>query len=291
MPLNSYNLWMQFLWEAEGDQDYGLGDGQNSGAVTSFSNFASMLTNCTLQFYNVTVDYFNGSYSLHDATLSNVGLSDGLAAPTRLGHFASYLISNTEGHVFTDNSTDQLMAFLQQDLARLALGSAAVITDVTKDTLEQSVLGSTIVGRYPFWPIFVFLLLLYIYAAMALFLFFLTTLTMSTESLILSGVGNKHNSQEDTKVSTLELTQMRLQGPLPLVAALFPPYHPDVSQTALSIETNQLDLFCEKPNDERIRAGIHSRDSDSSLRFRVHRNSFTNCSEISIEEKISRSSQ
>lgn len=282
-PINSYNLWMQFLWEAEGDQVYGTGAGNASGAVTSYSNVATMLTNCTLQFYNVTVDYNNGSYSLHDAVLSNVGLSDGLAAPTRLGHFASYLISNVEGHVFTDNSSEELMAFLQQDLARLALGSAAIITNVTSDTLMQSALGSRIVGRYPFWPVFVFLALLYIYAAVALGFFFLTVLTMQTESLVLSGRtagmgdGSRNREareEEFRKVSLLELAQMRLCGPLPLVATLFPPYHPDVSQAALSIETNALDLFCENSNDERIRAGLYSDDANASLRFRVHRNPY-----------------
>ena len=144
-----------------------------------------------------------------------------------------------------------------------------------------------IIVIYPFFPFFVFLLLLYIYSSISLFLFFLTTLTMSTECLVLTDTGVKHNSKEAAKVSTLELTQMRLQGPLPLVAALFPPSHPDVSQAALSIETNQLDLFREKPNDQRVRAGIHSRDSDSSLRFRIHRNS----SSDSIGDKLSRSSQ
>ncbi|KAK7689467.1 hypothetical protein QCA50_007259 [Cerrena zonata] len=278
-PINAYNMWMQFVWEAEGDQGYGVGAGETSGAVTSYLNVATMLTNCTLRFYNVTIDHSNGSYSLHNEVLSNVGLSDGLAGPSRLGHFASYLVSNIEGRVFTDNSTEELMAFLQQDLARLALGSAAVITNVTSDTLMQSISGSKIVGRYPLWPIFVFLVLVYLYTALALVLFFLTSLTMQTESLVLAqdtDVPGMHDGKgQDRKVSLLELTQMRLRGPLPLVASLFPPHRPVVNREALSIETNVLDMFCEKANHEPVQVGLYSDNVDASLRFRIRRSSFT----------------
>ncbi|KAK7689476.1 hypothetical protein QCA50_007268 [Cerrena zonata] len=231
-----------------------------------------MLTHCTLQFYNLTIDYNNGKYFLVDKELTNTGLSDGLAGPTRLGHFSSYLISNVEGHAFTDNSTDELMAFLQQDLARLALGSAAFITNINSDTLMQSVLGSIIVGRYPFWPVFIFLALLYMHATLALVLFIQTVMTTPTEVLSLSEVDGLGDG-EKKQVSMLELTQMRLRGPLPLVAALFPPARPDVSQAALSIETTELDLFCEKPGDERVRAGLQSDEANGSLRFRVFRKS------------------
>lgn len=271
-PVNSYNLWMQFLWQSEGDTEFGTGAGAISGAVTKFQNYATMLTNCTLEFYNVTIDYNNGKYLLVDKELSNTGLSDGLAGPTRLGHFASYLISNIEGHAFTDNSTDELMAFLEQDLARLSLGSAAFITNINSDTLMQSVLGSTIVGRYPFWPVFIFLALLYMHATLALVLFLQTAVTMQTECLSLSE-GDGPTDSDKKQVSMLELAQMRLRGPLPLVAALFPPSRPDVSQAALSIETTELDLFCEKPTDERVRAGLQSDEANSSLRFRVFRKS------------------
>lgn len=270
-PVNSYNLWMQFLWEADGDTELGIGAGKVSGAVTNFQNFATMLTNCTLNFYNVTVDYNNGKYFLVDEELSNVGLSDGLAAPTRIGHLASALISNIEGRAFGDNSTDSLMAFLEQDLSRLAIGSAAYITNVTSDTIMQSTLGTTVAGRYPFWPVFIFIILLYMHACLALFLFLQTALTMQTESLSLSpteGYGGGNYRQ----VSMLELAQLRLRGPLPLIASLFPPQHPDVSAAALSIETSDLDMFRERPDDGRVRAGLYSDDSaTNSQRFRVFR--------------------
>lgn len=269
-PINSYNFWMQFLWQADGDTEFGIGAGAVSGAVTKFQNFATMLTNCTLKFYNVTIDYNNGKYFLVDEELSNVGLSDGLAAPTRIGHLASSLISNIEGRAFSDNSSDSLMAFLEQDFARLALGSAAYITNVTSDTLMQSFVGSTVVGRYPFWPVFIFLVLLYMHACLALFLFLQTALTMQTESLSLS-TASGHEIENRRQVSMLELAQLRLRGPLPLVASLFPPRHPDASQAALSIETSELDMFCEKPNDERVRAGLFCDEATSTQRFCVFR--------------------
>ncbi|KAK7689501.1 hypothetical protein QCA50_007293 [Cerrena zonata] len=257
-PVNAYNLWMQFAWEAEGDQDYGLS--QNvSDAIGSYSNVATMLSNCTLYFYNVTVDYNNGSYLLVDEELSNVGLSDGLGAPARLGHFASHLISNIEGRAFTDTSTGDLMTYLQQDLSRLALGSAAVITNISTDTLFQSSLGSVIVGRYPFWPIVIFLALLYLLAALALVLFLVMMISNRAESVVFRGDSRDGGGRQ---MSILELTQMRLRSPLCLVAALFPPQRNETDRGALSIETDELNLFDEKSNDERIQVGLHSKGSE-----------------------------
>lgn len=203
---------MQFLWVAEGDQDYGLGQ-------VSYSNAATMLTNYTLHSHNVTLEYSNGSYFLVDEKLSNTGLSDGLAAPSHLGHFASHLISNIEGRVFTDNSTENLMTYLQQDLSKLALGFTAVITNILTNTLSQSFLGSMIIGRYPFWPIVIFLILLYLLATLAILVFLLAALSIQTEAVTVCG---DTPNGERRRSSILKLTQMHLRNPLCLVAALFP---------------------------------------------------------------------
>ncbi|CAL1710735.1 unnamed protein product [Somion occarium] len=109
-PVNAYSLWMPFLWEAAGDTEFGHPP-EGNDAIDNYSNLATMVTNCTLYFYNVTLDYSNGSYVRVDEELTNVGLSDGLAASARLGHYASHLISNVQGHAFTDNSTDKVMAY------------------------------------------------------------------------------------------------------------------------------------------------------------------------------------
>lgn len=246
-PMNAYNFWMQFLWVAEGDQSFGVGSG--SDAVGSYSTVATMLTNCTLQFYNVTVDYNNGSYYLVDEELSNVGLSDGLALPSRLGQFTANLISNIEGRVFTDNSTDSVMAFLEQDFARLALGSAAIITNVSTDTIAQGTLKNMAVGRYPFWPVVIFVALMYLHAILALSIFLLINMPIPAEYLTYT---TDDGQADKVEVSIVELAQMRLRGPIPLVSALFPSYRTNANQTALSLATDELDMFDEEFNPERL---------------------------------------
>lgn len=263
-PVNAYNFWMQFLWTSEGDQAFGVGSGNS--AVGSYLNYATMLVNCTLQFYNVTVDYRNESYSLVKKELSNVGLSDGLALPSRLGHFTSNLLSNVEGRAFTDNSSDAVMAFIEQDFARLALGSAAVITNVSRDTLFQGSTKDIIVGRYPLWPVTIFVLLMYTHASLALVLFLITTMPIRREAIALT----KDDRSTGQPVSILELAQMRLRGPLPLVFSSFPPQHTDADEVALSIETDELDMFDERPSDQRVVAGLHT-ESGPPPRFGVYR--------------------
>lgn len=269
-PVNAYNFWMQFLWISEGDQPFGISS-TSSDAVGSYSRIATMIVNCTLQFYNVTVDYRNGSYSLVHEELSNVGLSDGLAMPSRLGHFSSNLISNIEGRVFTDTSTDSLMAFLQQDLARLSLGSAAVITNISADTLMQGTSNNVIVGRYPLWPVIIFVILIYMHAALGLILFFVTAIPAQRDVHVLT------TADERVCVSVLELTQM---------STLFPPYHAEASQIAtLSVSTDELDMFDEKPDNERVVAGVYS-GGNSPPRFGVHRNALSYFSNSVLESKL-----
>ncbi|KAK7689503.1 hypothetical protein QCA50_007295 [Cerrena zonata] len=278
--MNAYNFWMQFIWMAEGDQPYGVGTG--SDAVGSYSNVATMLANCTLSFYNVTVDYRNGSYSLLHEELSNVGLSDGLALPARLGHLNSNLISNIEGRVFTDNSMESVMAFLRQDFARLALGSAAVIANETTDTLLQGTLNNMIVGRYPLWPILIFVGLMYTHASLALILFLVTALPMRTRSLAVT----TRRGDSSNRISVLQLTQMRLHGPLPLVSTLFPSSHAEADQATLSIKTDELDMFDEKSNEGRLVAGLHSEGHFGQTQFGVHMVPFSDFDDSVIESKL-----
>ncbi|KAK7689469.1 hypothetical protein QCA50_007261 [Cerrena zonata] len=270
-PVNAYNLWMQFLWKSESGASYGIGAGEESGAVSSFDDFATMLANCTLSFYNVTTEYYNGTWKPLYEELSNTGLSDGLAGPTRLGHFSSHLISNIEGDVFFETEADLLMEKLEIELARLALASAAAITNVTTGTTMQSFVSRGVTGIYPLWPVVIFIALLYIYGAFAFVVFITIVISMQTDYLAFSrhdaSTGNVYGKQ----VTILELTQMRLRGTLPTVATLFPPYRPDVSRAALSVETNELDIFREKFDDARLRAGVHTDEDTGTLSFRIRR--------------------
>lgn len=263
---NMYSIWLQFEWRSSGDISMGSSKMSDAVFASSDSNLANMLTNCTLSFYNVTLSYRNGTYTSTDEVLSNTGLSEGLAGPTRLGHYATRLIANIEGRAFSDNSSDSVMAFLSQDLARLAIGSAAVITNETQPALRQSVLREQVLGRYPFWPVVLFLALLYMYAAIALFLILGTSLVSRGSRVQANGYGTEGKS-----ISELELVQLRLTSPLAMAAALFPPSIPAAERVELSLQTTALDLFDEGHGEQRLRVGSRGGDDDDRALYGVWR--------------------
>lgn len=261
LPINLYSIWLEFIWVIDGD-DIAFTSAKASDAITygGDGTMAVMLTNCSLSFYNVTLAYYNGSYAVVDETLSNTGLSDGLAGPTRLGHYSSRLIANVEGHAFNDSSSSSVMAFLSQDLARLALGSAAVITNETAPTTSpQYQIGDRILGRYPVWPIIIFLALLYSYSAMALIILIQATI-FSRATMI--RVPSRRDDEETGWVSALDLTQLRLTSPLSLAATLFASDRSEIQGAELSMRASSLDMFDERPDEERLIVGIGGGNRD-----------------------------
>lgn len=276
-PINPTPIWLQFLWES--DSDYPLY--ASNDAVFSYSNLATMLANCSLAFYNVTLSFSNGSYALVHEELSNTGLSDGLAGPTRLGHFSPTLISDITGHALGDNSSDSVMAFLSQDFARLALGSASAITNLTADTLSQSRVTQQLVGRYPFWPVVLVIASLYAHAALALAIFLWSVFISRSYAVCVrpDRAGPPRDYQrdeepEDTKrdgatVSALELAHRRLTDPLAVVADLLPSEQGPAGRPAeLSAKLKTLDMFAEGGSTavtDRVCVGLHGRGGDTTF--------------------------
>ncbi|KAI0273802.1 hypothetical protein BC834DRAFT_966272 [Gloeopeniophorella convolvens] len=254
--LNSYTLWLQLVWASDGAAPFTSPN--NTDIVSVFSNKAAMLANCSLSFYNVTLDYSNGTYALVDEELLDVALSDGLAVPTRLGHYLSHLIANVEGLAFTSASPDEVTAFLTQDLGRLALGSAANITNLRKNTLSLSTVQTASLGRYPFWPVVILLALLYTHALLALIIFLITFLFSRSVRIRVPPPGG---SGATVVASTLELVQLRLTSPVALVAALFPPAVGPAARASLAAQTDVISMFDDRPGVERLRVGIGSEDA------------------------------
>lgn len=270
-PQNAYNLWMQFVWEraqtgsggsprVNGWAPLELGDNH---AINGFNGDRLMLANCTVSFYNATVSYDSGNYTLLSKDLLDAGVSDGLAAALINGRASSALIANVQGRAFSANTTQGAMAYLEQDLARLALAASADLMNVTLPTAEQARLENTIVGRYPFWPIVILVALLYVHAAIALLIFLRTSLFTRAEVLRVPG--------QSGNVSALELAQMRLTSPLAIVAALFPPQRPVETHAALSAKTTALDMFGEQRGEERLRVGLQRDGLERTAGFGVWR--------------------
>lgn len=267
-PLNPQPALLQFLWQSDG----GTLVNDANDATTPSGELATMLANCSLAFYNVTVSYSNGTYALLDEELCNTGLSDGFAGPTRLNHFSTTLISDISGHVFSDNTTDSVIAFLSQDFARLALGSAAVITNLKADTLTQSRLVQLIAGRYPFWPVVLFTASLYAHAALALGIFVWTAVGSRAYAVRVRGPVTGEDdgtNRTETSVSALELVHLRLTDPLALVADMLPA-HAEERAAPLSTQADALDMFAEGRGTTpgaRVCVGLHGAKPGAAAAF------------------------
>lgn len=261
-PTNPFSILIQFFWVSDGETRQWT---NVSDAVSVWSDVGSSLANCSLTFYNVSLSYYNGSYIRDAEEPSNTGLADGLAGPTRLSHYANHLLANYEGHVFSETNSTTLMNFLQADLARLALGSSASITNITVDTTSQSTLRQTLVGRYPIVPSVIFILLLYLYAAVALTIFIWTALFTREYAI--------RDPATRRPVSILELTHLRLTDPVALLATAFPSRNPAANRAVLSLQTEAMDMFDERQlgADSRIRVGVHPSEVDGTSVFGIWR--------------------
>ncbi|TFY75000.1 hypothetical protein EWM64_g9014 [Hericium alpestre] len=252
-PENNYSLWLTLLWEGQGSVtfDGGSDDPNRDVAYTVFATRAYILANCTMQFFNVTLGYENGAYRLLNAELSNSGLSDGLAGPTRAGLYDSRLLDDVQGIAFSGNSTADVMAYLNQDLARLALGSAAYVTDLKGPTLTQSRLGQRILGRYPVAPALVYIIVLW---SNAVFPLVVAAVAMASRTTYV-GVPGRGRA-----VTALELAKVRLTRPAALVAELFwwskdGEYH----RAKASASADVAGMFEEQRTEGRVKIGLHER--------------------------------
>lgn len=124
------------------------------------------------------------------------------------------------------------MVYLNQDLARISIGSAAWITNLTTPTRGQARYQSQIIGQYEVAPVILLTLILLLHTAIALFIFVATALFARSDRLQLP---------DGESVFTLELVQMRLT---------------ESDRAYLTRSTTALNLFGEGQNDAHLRFGL-----------------------------------
>jgi len=270
--VNPLRVMVQVVWEQIGDR--GWDPTINNTAITIIYSdpfsYKTLLADCSLGFYNVTMKYDNGSYSLlGNPVLSNTGLSDGLAGPTRLAHYASRLVDNLEGLALTTNSSDETMALLNQELGRLSLASAAALTNLRENATDTQRLDTQLLGRYPAAPVYLLITLLYLYALLALLIFLNVSLTTKSTTVTLTGP-----DEPGKRIATVELAQLPLAQPLALVAELFPSHDP-AQRTRLSMARSALERFEESEMEgphaavERIKIGVYASGIDGAAVFGI----------------------
>lgn len=241
----TYSLWLQSVCDEISGQYLSGYIGYNT-AMSTYGGGAMMLANCSVTFYNVTLDYRNGSYSLVDEEVTNTGQSDAMSVPLRMGIISTPLVSAIEGTAFRARSADDVMSALSENLARLAAASAQVAVQADQPTMSQSELISCIVGRYPFWPVIIILILLFLYAGFALFLCVVTAFAQ-TEMIEVIG--------KEVPVAALDLAVLRLTDHVAIAAELFPEKD-DGKRAESSMQMDAMEMHRED-REPLLRLGLH----------------------------------
>ncbi|KAG8738151.1 hypothetical protein FRC12_016893 [Ceratobasidium sp. 428] len=169
------------------------------------------------------------------------------------------LTANIKSRATLSNTNEQVMAALNQELSRLALG---FVSDsfIFTDASDVQIFRPTILGQYPLFPLLSFVTLLFIYGLIALVVF-ITSFGLKTDTILVPPSLRDNTSGNNGEVPVLEVAQLRLLSPLPLVAQVFsePPHasaqpnprHAD----AKSVAIDEMDLFDERKYG-RLRLGL-----------------------------------
>jgi hypothetical protein len=248
----------------------------------------NIYASCSLTFYNLTMAYDGSasdekywSVAPEDLLPSSDHFATILAAPYAWQLVTDHLTMNIKSRAMSANSTQQVMAALNQELSRLALGyvSGAFIFAPASNV---RVTVPTILGRYPIAPLLVFVLLLFIYGLIGIVIFVMSFNMRSDNVLIppeLRRFAGSTHVNADQLMPSLELVRLRLTSPLPLLAQFFSepvsisePARPE-DPDALSALDNTSEMFDEtestKYDERRLRFGLEK--SELRPRFGIWR--------------------
>ncbi|KAH7333764.1 hypothetical protein B0J17DRAFT_709350 [Rhizoctonia solani] len=220
---------------------------------------AGLYAACTVTIYYLAVSYNgNAQGGKHWGLAPNGEVpSTPFFASSILGAFNWNLVSdliatNFKSRALTSNTTEAVMAALNQEVSHLSL---AMVSGVFYFTPTENVQISkpTILGRYPLAPLLTFVLLLFAYGLMALITFLMTFRMRSGTVLVPRELQNlKSTSQEKTEhVATLEFAQFRLTSPIPTLIqsstqSTAPPQPPGPDDPdARSVSQSIVDMFRE----------------------------------------------
>ncbi|KAA1476755.1 hypothetical protein DENSPDRAFT_933242 [Dentipellis sp. KUC8613] len=255
-PQNNYSLWLQLLWQLDGDETavgYGTLNGSQPAAsapgvpYATLGSRAQILARCSLAFFDVTVRSAAGALSAARAAPLVPGVADGFAGPTRMGLYAARLLDDVQAAAFAGRGA--VMQALGEDLARLALGSAAGLASTRGPVLDQRVEGARVVGRYPVWPTGLLVLLLWVNA--------LVPLGVAGWAVVV-GVRARRGEGEREVV---ELARLRLMRPAALVAELVGRDEDGGERRARAgMCVDVKEMFDEHRGEEGLRVGLDERE-------------------------------
>ncbi|CAE6519740.1 unnamed protein product [Rhizoctonia solani] len=138
-----------------------------------------MYAQCQLEFVKVRYGYNQKqkfvAYNIRGMTGDDASMAAVLWSPLIWQRLTDQLVNNIHQACLTESTAQTILATLEQELSRLAIGGAAGLFMRTTQTVgDASKITQVLVGRYPRTPVYVFAGLLYGYAALAIILFLST---------------------------------------------------------------------------------------------------------------------
>ncbi|KAG8735948.1 hypothetical protein FRC10_009965 [Ceratobasidium sp. 414] len=221
---------------------------------------------CSIEVLNATITYDGTAgdklWTLvpEETVLSENRFATALIAPYSWQLVTDRLATNIQARAMISKTVEEVMSLLNQELARLALGFVSGSFLFVPAT-DVQIVTPTILGRYPLAPLLSFVALLMIYGLIALVIF---VMTMNATSGSIHIPAKLRDKLKDKTIPELELAQMRLTTPLPVVAQLFAEYKfvtPGASDPdARSAKASAVDLFSEydagRTIEARLRIGL-----------------------------------
>lgn len=250
-----YTLWLQLWWNSlDAFTQHNL-SGVFSVPVDSIGVALAM---CNVSYFNVTLEYRNGSYIKVNEVPSARFLSDGISGALRANIFNNVLLENLIPTFNSLNATDEeRMALLTQEMTRFATVSAGIFANVTGPPLWQHKVENRILGRYPIAPVLSLITLLFITATFAVTICILAVASPSTKGNV---YGMKH------ALSELDLARLRLVSPFALIAEICDALDQDGKRS--SNQSNSIDMLHNKLDVRQICVGVHEDEAGEAV-FRM----------------------
>lgn len=145
-PSGPFELGLKFLWPLY--------------EPSSEELWTAAQVSCHVSYHNVTLEHTLGSYKLIHEAASQRFLTDGFSRHLRFGIIGGFLDNDVLSAFFSPANTDAgRLAFLNQEVSRLAIASASAFTTGTGPTLEQSNVLRRVLAQYPMRAVLVFMFL------------------------------------------------------------------------------------------------------------------------------------
>ncbi|GLB43242.1 hypothetical protein LshimejAT787_1301430 [Lyophyllum shimeji] len=210
VPTNPFPTFLQFEWTSFINQ--GIEAPSPAIDVHEVPRI-KMYADCNTSFFEAVVKRpmapgeDGKRYIIEDERPIDGNMTAILMAPLFYQYVTAKFASNVHSTILAETNLANVEAALSQELSRMALGVVGGVFQ-TAPTLSQSHIGTKVVGRYPFAPVFTFVTILCVYAFLVL--------VVVLWSFVRFGASSDHVAYN------VAPARLWLTNPMAIVASLFP---------------------------------------------------------------------